>query len=129
MAKEREIYKSADGKLLVEVLLDGEGNLQCDGKDMVLQTENTVDAAKEKHVPVIEKVENGYNVKIGSVPHPMIPEHYIQMIELVCIECGKVQRKLLFPGNAPEAFFCTRSINVVAREYCNLHGLWTAKNH
>ncbi|MDR0291433.1 MAG: desulfoferrodoxin, partial [Elusimicrobium sp.] len=86
------------------------------------------DASKEKHVPVIEKAEGGYKIKVGAAPHPMLPEHYIQFIELICIECSKVQRKYLKPGEAPEAVFQTKSKNIIAREYCNLHGLWTAKN-
>lgn len=91
---------------------------------MALQQPNTVDAAQEKHVPVIEKTDTGYKVKIGSVPHPMIGTHYIEWIELIAD--GKVYRQELKPGDAPEAEFCVNAANVSAREYCNLHGLWQA---
>jgi superoxide reductase len=96
----------------------------CCDEPMVLQTENTVDAAKEKHVPVIEKVEGGYKVKIGSVAHPMTPEHYIEWIELLAD--GQAYRQFLNPGGAPEATFRIAAKSVSAREYCNLHGLWKA---
>jgi superoxide reductase len=88
-------------------------------------TENTVDAAKEKHVPVIEKKDGGYKVTVGSVVHPMEDKHYIQWIELLAD--GVSYRKFLKPGSAPEAFFAVDAQNVSAREYCNLHGLWSQK--
>lgn len=97
---------------------------ECCGKPMTFLKENTVDAAKEKHVPVIEKVEGGYKVKVGSVPHPMTPEHYIVIIELVTDK--QVLRQNLTPTDAPEAVFKTDATAVKAREFCNLHGLWTA---
>ncbi len=92
---------------------------------MELLAENCVDAAKEKHVPVIEKIDGGYKVKVGDVEHPMLEAHYIEWIEL--IEDGKSQVKHLNPGEKPEAVFYTDSQNVYAREYCNLHGLWRSK--
>jgi len=129
MAKIYEVYKCAECGDIISVVIGGKAeSFDCCGKPMVKQVENTVDAAKEKHVPVIEKIEGGYKVKIGSVPHPMLPEHYIQFIELICLECNKIQRKYLKPGEAPEASFKTNSKHVTAREYCNLHGLWSAKN-
>jgi superoxide reductase len=91
---------------------------------MKKMTENTVDAAKEKHVPVIEKAGNGIKVKVGSVAHPMEEKHYIQFIELIVD--GKLYRQFLVPGQAPEAFFEITGDKVTAREYCNLHGLWKA---
>jgi superoxide reductase len=86
--------------------------------------ENTVDAAKEKHVPVIEKTAEGFKVKVGSVAHPMEEKHYIEWIEVIAD--GKTYRKYLQPGDAPEAVFCIDAAAVTAREYCNLHGLWKA---
>lgn len=97
----------------------------CCGKPMTLLKENSVDAAKEKHVPVIEKTAGGYLVKIGSVPHPMTPEHWIVAIELIAD--GQVLRQNLTPSDKPEATFLTNATNVTAREFCNLHGLWVAK--
>ena len=73
-------------------------------------------------MPVIEKIDDGYKVKIGSVPHPMIPEHYIEWIEVIAD--GKVQRAHLKPGQKPEAEFCVKEEKLEAREYCNIHGLW-----
>ena len=91
---------------------------------MILMKENTVDAAKEKHVPVIEKVAGGVQVKVGDVAHPMEEKHFIEWIEIIAD--GKADRQFLNPGQAPEAVFKTDAQNVVAREYCNLHGLWKA---
>jgi superoxide reductase len=86
--------------------------------------ENTVDAAKEKHIPVIEAVDGGFNVKVGDVSHPMEEKHYIEWIELIAD--GKAYRQFLEPGAAPEAFFTIQADKMTAREYCNLHGLWKA---
>ena len=124
MAKRLEVYKCNVCGNIVEVLFGGGGDLVCCGQPMVLMTENTVDAAKEKHVPVIEKVDGGYKVKIGAVAHPMEEKHYIQWIELIAD--GKVYRQFLNPGEAPEAVFQVAATSVVAREYCNLHGHWKA---
>jgi superoxide reductase len=122
MAEQLEIYKCELCGNIIEVLHAGGGELVCCGQPMKLMTENTVDAAKEKHVPVIEKVEGGYLVKVGAVPHPMEEKHYIEWIELIAD--GKAYREFLKPGQAPEAFFCVKADKVSAREYCNLHGLW-----
>ena len=124
MAERFQVYKCEACGNIVEVLVGGAGELVCCGAPMKLMAENTVDAAKEKHVPVIEKVAGGYNVKVGSVAHPMEEKHYIVWIELIAD--GKVYREFLSPGAAPEAFFAVEANSVVAREYCNLHGLWKA---
>jgi len=120
-----QLYKCDVCGNIVSVLLAGGGDLVCCGAPMKLLVENTVDASKEKHVPVIEKTADGYKVKVGSAPHPMEEKHYIQWIELVAD--GVSLMKFLKPGDAPEAEFCTKAKSVTAREYCNLHGLWTAK--
>jgi len=109
---------------IVEVLAVGGGELVCCGQPMQLLVENTVDASKEKHVPVIEKTADGYKVKVGAVAHPMEEKHYIAWIELIAD--GKAYREFLRPGQAPEAFFCLKAAAVTAREYCTLHGLWKA---
>lgn len=124
MAERREIYKCEACGNIVEVVVGGEGELVCCGAPMKLMTENTVDAAKEKHVPVIEKVTGGVKVKVGDVPHPMEEKHYIQWIELIAD--GVTHRQFLNPGDAPEAFFAVSATALAAREYCNLHGLWKA---
>ena len=124
MAEKLEVYKCEVCGNIVEVLHGGDGELVCCGQPMTLLTANTVDAAKEKHVPVIEKVAGGYKVKVGSVAHPMEEKHYIEWIELIAGD--KAYRQFLKPGDAPEAFFAVEASQVTAREYCNLHGLWKA---
>jgi len=122
MTKKLQIYKCEICGNIVEMVHEGAGQLVCCGQPMNLMEENTVDAAKEKHVPVIEKTDKGYKVTVGSVPHPMEDSHYIEWIELIAD--GKAYREFLSPGQAPEATFCIEAENVTAREYCNLHGLW-----
>lgn len=124
MAKPMEVYKCMKCGNIVEVLHGGDGDLVCCGEPMKLLKENTSDGAQEKHVPVVEKTADGYKVKVGSVAHPMLPEHYIEWIELVAD--GISYRAFLKPGSAPEAFFPVKAKSVYAREYCNLHGLWKA---
>lgn len=119
-----QVYKCGVCGNIVEVVNVGGGELVCCGQPMDLLVANTVDASKEKHVPVIEKTADGYKVKVGSVPHPMEEKHYIQWIELVA--CGRSYRQFLKPGQVPEASFCLKADKVTAREYCNLHGLWQA---
>jgi superoxide reductase len=125
MAKKMEVYKCEVCGNIVEVLHGGEGELVCCGQPMKLLTENTVDAAKEKHVPVIEKVPGGVKVKVGSVAHPMEAKHYIEWIEIIAD--GTVYRKFLNPGDQPEATFQITAAKIQAREFCNLHGLWSVK--
>jgi superoxide reductase len=126
MAEKLEIYKCDICGNIVEVFQGGAGELVCCGEPMVLLNENTVDAAKEKHVPVIEKTATGFTVKVGSVPHPMEEKHFIQWIELIAD--NKIYRQALKPGENPEATFCISASKVTAREYCNLHGHWKAEN-
>lgn len=118
----KEVYKCSVCGNIVEVLHVGGGTLVCCGKPMELLEEKTADASTEKHVPVIEKTADGVLVKVGSVPHPMLPEHYIEWIELIVD--GASYRKFLKPGDKPEAFFAVQGDDLQAREYCNVHGLW-----
>jgi len=122
MAEPLQVYKCDVCGNIVEVLHGGKGDLVCCGQPMKLFKENTVDAAKEKHVPVVEKTADGFKVKVGSVAHPMEEKHWIEFIEVIAD--GKVYRQDLKPGQAPEATFCLKADKVTAREYCNLHGLW-----
>jgi superoxide reductase len=124
MAKKMGIYKCEICGNIVEVLHEGGGELVCCGQPMTLLTENTTDASREKHVPVIEKTGTGFKVKVGSVPHPMEEKHYIEWIELIAD--GKAYRQFLNPGQVPEAEFCVKADSVSAREYCNVHSLWKA---
>ncbi len=125
MTERLQVYKCEICGNIVMVLHPGPGKLVCCNKPMVLLEEQTADASTEKHVPVIEKVEDGYKVKVGSVPHPMEEKHYIEWIELQVN--GKSYIQFLNPGDAPEAFFPVKEEgSVSAREYCNIHGLWKA---
>jgi superoxide reductase len=124
MAERLQVYKCNVCGNIVEVLHGGGGELVCCGQPMVLLKENTVDAAKEKHVPVIEKIDGGYKVKVGSVAHPMEEKHFIEWIELIAD--GKAYIQFLKPGDLPEAVFMVKAAKVSAREFCNLHGLWKA---
>jgi superoxide reductase len=122
MTKRLQVYKCEVCGNMVEVIHDGPGQLVCCNQPMTLQVENTVDAAKEKHVPVIEKTAEGIVVKVGSVEHPMQDSHFIEWIQLLAD--GKAYRQFLNPGEKPEATFKVEGKDLSAREYCNLHGLW-----
>ena len=122
MIEQNQIYKCSLCGNIVEVIVGGGPTPVCCGQEMDYLSENTQDAAVEKHVPVIEKIAGGYRVTVGEVAHPMLDAHYIQWIEVIA--SGKVYRQYLSPGDAPEAIFMIDSDDVTAREYCNLHGLW-----
>jgi len=124
MAEKLGIYKCSKCGNIVQVLHGEKPSIVCCGQDMDLLAENKVDAALEKHVPVIEKLDGGYLVKVGSVAHPMGEDHWIEWIELAGFDGNYVQRMMLTPSSKPEAEFKTDSSNVIARAYCNLHGLW-----
>ncbi len=124
MTQLNQIYRCTVCGNIVEVLNPANGQLVCCGKPMLLLEPNTTDAAGEKHVPVIEKTADGYRVTVGSVEHPMLEAHYIQWIEL--IGAGKVLRQELKPGDKPVATFPLIDGPVSAREFCNLHGLWSS---
>ncbi len=125
MAEKLEVYECKICGNLVEVLRGGKGELVCCGQPMEKLSAKTADAGMEKHVPVIEKIDTGYKVKIGSIPHPMEQEHYIEWIELLAD--GRAYRQFLSPGQAPEATFAVEAGAVSAREHCNKHGLWEGK--
>jgi superoxide reductase len=122
MTKRLEVYKCEVCGNIVEMMHEGAGELVCCNQPMKLLEENTVDAAKEKHIPVVEEVGDGVRVKVGSVPHPMEQEHYIEWVEVIVGD--KAYREFLQPGEAPEATFCVGAAGIAAREHCSLHGLW-----
>lgn len=122
MTKLMQVYKCNVCGNMVEMLHEGPGALVCCNQPMALMEENTVEAAVEKHIPVIEKKDGGYMVTVGSVAHPMQDEHYIEWIEVIA--GNKIYRQHLKPGEAPEAFFKIEGEGVYARAYCNLHGNW-----
>ena len=122
MTERLQVYKCETCGNIVEVLHAGKGELVCCNQPMKLLEENTVDAAKEKHVPVVEKTSHGFKVKVGSAAHPMEERHFIEWIELIAGD--KVYREFLSPGNVPEVVFNIQADQATAREFCNLHGLW-----
>lgn len=124
MAQRNEVYKCELCGSIVEVLTGGGGNLACCGQDMDLLTENTTDAAVEKHVPVLSKTDEGLLVSVGSVDHPMTEEHFIEWIELLVD--GVSNKTFLTPGEKPQACFPALDGDITVRAYCNLHGLWKA---
>lgn len=124
MTNLNEIYKCAICGNIVEVVHASGGQLVCCGQPMNLQIKNTTEAALEKHIPIIEKIENGFKVSVGSTLHPMSEEHYIEWVELMTEE--KVYRKYLKPGDTPIVEFFIGFEVIKVRAYCNLHGLWQA---
>ena len=122
MIERSQIYQCQVCGNMVEVLRVGGGKLTCCNQPMTLLVENTVDASREKHVPVIERTADGIKVSVGSVAHPMEEKHFIEWIELLAD--GKVYRQYLQPGDAPVAVFPVIAATISAREHCNLHGLW-----
>lgn len=117
-----QIYQCKVCGTIVQVFKPGKPSLEHCGQPMELMVEKTADAGREKHVPVIEKIDGGYRVKVGSTPHPMTEAHSIVGIQLIGDDF--VCSKALEPGDKPEAVFMTNAVNVTARAYCNLHGLW-----
>ncbi len=123
VAKRAQIFKCEVCGHIVEILHSGKGTLVCCNQPMKLYEENVIDAAVEKHVPVVEEVEGGIRVKVGSSPHPMESKHYIEWIEV--LSGTEVWRRHLHPGESPEAeFHVDPAAEFTVRAYCNIHGLW-----
>ena len=123
MTKLRQIYKCNVCGNIVEVLHEGVGELVCCGEPMQLQEEKNEDSSVEKHVPYVEKTSDGVLVKVGqNQDHPMEEKHYIEWIQVIAN--GEAYRKFLKPGDKPQATFKIDADKVIAREYCNVHGLW-----
>jgi superoxide reductase len=125
MTSLNQIWKCEICGNVIEVTHVGADALVCCSKPMDLQKENTVEASKEKHIPVVEETENGIKVTLGSIEHPMEEAHLIEWIELVV---GKkaICRHYLSPGDKPIAEFKAKPVGYSVRAYCNLHGLWKA---
>lgn len=126
--KKNDMFKCKDCNIVFEVVA-GEYEVDCCSEESKIEklVEKTADSSLEKHVPFIEEHEEGYYVKVGKeTMHPMTAEHYIQFIEIL-IDGDRLYRKYLKPGDEPVACFkVVKGNTVVAREYCNLHGLWKA---
>ena len=125
MANERKFFRCNVCGNLVGLILEGGGELVCCGQPMELLVANTVDAAKEKHVPAASRKGAKLAVQVGSVPHPMVPEHYIMWIAVA--QGDRLQIASLKPGEAPAAEFEIGDGPAVVYEYCNLHSLWKAE--
>ena len=98
----------------------------CCGEPMEELIPNSIDASQEKHVPAVTVEGDTVTVDIGSVAHPMLPEHYIEWVYLQTEQGG--QRKALKPGQEPKAVFALKDDKAIAvYAYCNLHGLWVSK--
>ncbi|MDP8213689.1 MAG: desulfoferrodoxin [Candidatus Euphemobacter frigidus] len=126
MTEKLQVYKCEICGNIVEVLHAGAGELVCCGQPMKRMEENTTDAAREKHVPVVEISGEETIVKVGSVAHPMTEEHYIEWIQLISPDGKHSPRHFMKLGEAPETVFKIKMEGATARAYCNLHGLWTA---
>ncbi|MBM4241145.1 MAG: desulfoferrodoxin [Euryarchaeota archaeon] len=125
MTEQKQVCRCNICGNMVEVLRTGGGTLVCCGHPMEILKEKDGDVGPEKHIPIMEKTEFGVKVKVGSVPHPMEENHYIEWIELIVD--GKIYRKYFSPGDKPEAEFELKSdetSEIRAREYCTIHGLW-----
>lgn len=128
MTEKLNLYKCDICGNIVEVVIEGEGVLVCCGEDMKLLTPMATDGAKEKHVPVVEIMGMTKVIKIGTIPHPMTKEHYIQFIEAISNDKRYIKRKYLFPDEEPEMIIkCLENDDFAARGYCNIHGLYTNK--
>ncbi|MCM8900673.1 desulfoferrodoxin [Caldicoprobacter algeriensis] len=110
---------------LVELINRGGGELVCCGQPMTELKPNTVDASVEKHVPAVTRKDGKLYIQIGSVPHPMIPEHYIEWVAVVSDKT--MQRIALTPGQEPKAEVVDTGEEVDVYAYCNIHGLWKAE--
>ena len=126
MTEKLELYKCNICKNLVEVVFAGQGELVCCGQPMEKQEEQSRDevALSEKHVPFITKIDGGFEIKIGTNLHPMIDEHYIMFIEVHSPDKKYVKRKYFAPNEAPILNLKCSCDKVIARELCNIHGLW-----
>ena len=122
-----KIYRCGVCGNVVELLHDGGGTLVCCNAAMNLMEAKTEGEGHEKHVPVVERDGSTVKVKVGSVPHPMEEKHHIEWIEINMVDAGRIAKKYLKPGDAPEVEFHARGETIKIRAYCNLHGLWKAK--
>lgn len=128
MTEKLSLYKCEACGNIVEVVIEGEGTLVCCGKDMKLLKAGEQDGAGEKHIPVIEHLGSSHIIKVGSVPHPMEKEHYIQFIEAISKDKRYIKRKYLNPHEEPEMVIkCLADDDFIAEEYCNIHGLFECK--
>ncbi len=123
MTEKNQVYKCEICGIITEVIHSWAGQLSCCGKDMTLITENTEEAATEKHIPIIKETDEWVEILVGSVEHPMIDTHYIEWIEV--ITNNSIYREDLHPWLEPKAKFCVAKEDIISiRAYCNIHSLW-----
>lgn len=128
MTKFLEIYKCNVCGNIVEMVHASKGELVCCGQKMENQIAGTVEASYEKHIPVVDNTCtcSSVSIKVGSVDHPMVKEHYIEWIEYVADGVSNTQ--FLKPEDKPVACFNpTNNDAYTVRAYCNIHGLWENK--
>lgn len=130
MTKILEFYKCNVCGNFVEIVLPGVGELVCCGQAMerVREKTSSEEMLTEKHVPVITKTEDGVEIRVGAIPHPMEEEHYIMFIEANSEDKRYVKRKYLYPHEEPVLKLKCDCDKVEARELCNLHGLWISNS-
>ena len=128
MAKRGNIYKCEICGHVIQVHHEGSGTLVCCNQPMIFLEEKIEDEGLEKHVPVIEQRDDIVMVSVGDVLHPMEESHYIEFIELIVDDERYIQ--YLKPNQDPIVAFKLPSLNyqkIEAREYCNIHGLWSSE--
>ena len=123
--KETKFYICEHCGNIIGVIHDAGVPMMCCGQKMTKLEAGTVEASREKHIPVVKYENSLVTVNIGSVDHPMVPEHSIEWVYLQTDRGG--QRKNLAPGEAPAVTFAVADEKPLAvYAYCNLHGLWKA---
>ncbi|MBO8430573.1 desulfoferrodoxin FeS4 iron-binding domain-containing protein [Spirochaetes bacterium] len=129
MTERLQLYKCEVCGNVVQVILEGEGELVCCGQPMNHMTPKKNDEnANEKHVPVFVKTENGEEIRVGSTPHPMENEHYIMFIECISEDKNSMKLHYLYPQQEPKMLIKEAADKYKALEYCNIHGLWEGNN-
>ncbi len=128
MTKRLEIYRCEICGNLIQVFIDGQGELVCCGQPMQLLTaKNTESEGLEKHIPIFEKNQDGkIKIQIGSIPHPMTDEHYIEFVETISEDKKHLCLEYLTPGMEPVVY--VENNFKTALEFCNIHGLWEGQN-
>jgi superoxide reductase len=127
MIEKKKVYFCENCGNIVESLWNGKPDILCCGRKMEELTENTKDAAVEKHVPAIKRDGDKVTVTVGEVEHPMVAEHYILFVEVIA--GNDVYRHDFVEGdNKPVAEFTVPADQKIkVRAFCNLHGLWAAE--
>ena len=129
MTERLEMYRCEICGNLVQVILAGGGELVCCGQPMTLLKPNTIeDAALEKHIPVYIQRENGVEIQVGSVLHPMNDDHYIMFIESISEDRNRMKLQYLHPGQEAKMLLEQKIGKEKALEFCNLHGLWEGES-